>query len=51
MNGDICSLQDGGTSVLVDNTILPLGGLNGSRASGLEICTQWREEGFQPSFQ
>ena len=31
MNGDICNLRDGGTSVLVDNTILPLSGLNGDQ--------------------
>ena len=31
VNGDICNLQDGGTSVLVDNTILPLSGLDGDQ--------------------
>ena len=31
MNGDICNLQDGGTSVLVDDTILPLSGLGGDQ--------------------
>ena len=31
VNGDICDLQDGGTSVLVDNTILPLSGLDGNQ--------------------
>ena len=31
MNGDICNLRDGGTSVLVDNTILPLSGLDGDQ--------------------
>ena len=31
MNGPICNLRDGGTSVLVDNTILPLSGLDGSQ--------------------
>ena len=32
VNGDdICNLRDGGTSVLVDNTILPLSGLNGDQ--------------------
>ena len=30
-NGSICNLQDGGTSVLVDNTILPLSGLDGDQ--------------------
>ena len=30
-NGSICNLQDGGTSVLVDNTILPLSGLDGEQ--------------------
>ena len=30
-NGSICNLQDGGTSVLVDNTILPLSGLGGDQ--------------------
>ena len=30
-NGSICNLQDGGTSVLVDNTILPLSGLDGNQ--------------------
>ena len=31
MNGPICNLRDGGTSVLVDDTILPLSGLDGSQ--------------------
>ena len=31
MNGDICNLRDGGTSVVVDNTILPLSGLDGDQ--------------------
>ena len=31
VNGDICNLQDGGTSVLVDDTILPLSGLDGDQ--------------------
>ena len=31
VNGDICNLRDGGTSVLVDNTILPLSGLDGDQ--------------------
>ena len=31
VNGSICNLQDGGTSVLVDNTILPLSGLDGDQ--------------------
>ena len=31
VNGDICNLQDGGTSVLLDNTILPLSGLDGDQ--------------------
>ena len=31
VNGDICNLEDGGTSVLVDNTILPLSGLDGDQ--------------------
>ena len=31
MNGDICNLRDGGTSVLVNNTILPLSGLDGDQ--------------------
>ena len=30
-NGSICNLQDGGTSVLVNNTILPLSGLDGNQ--------------------
>ena len=30
-NGSICDLQDDGTSVLVDNTILPLSGLDGDQ--------------------
>ena len=31
VNGGICNLRDGGTSVLVDNTILPLSGLDGDQ--------------------
>ena len=31
VNGDICNLRDGGTSVLVDDTILPLSGLGGDQ--------------------
>ena len=30
-NGSICNLRDGGTSVLVDKTILPLSGLDGDQ--------------------
>ena len=30
-NGSICNLEDGGTSVVVDDTILPLSGLDGNQ--------------------